>query len=57
MSLTYNEIVERLLEHYDIMDIVELLKISAEDLIDRFEDRVEMYFDKLEEEVNDEEED
>ena len=40
MSLTLEEIKERLLRLYDPDDLVEALKISAEDLLDRFEDKL-----------------
>ena len=53
MSLTQAEIVEKLLHRYDPEDIIELLDISAEELLDRFEDKVINRFEQLEEEVDD----
>ena len=39
MSLTMDEIKERVLKQYDVDDLVEALDISAEELLDRFEDK------------------
>ena len=40
MSLTLEEIKERLLRLYDPDDLIEALQISSEDLLDRFEDKL-----------------
>lgn len=48
MSYTYNELVERMLEHMDFDEIVSVLKITPEDLVDRFEDRIIRNYDELE---------
>jgi len=53
MSLTQAEIVEKLLQRYDPEDLLELLDISSEELLDRFEDKVINRFEQLEEEVDD----
>ncbi len=39
MSLTMDEIKERVLTRYDIDDILSLLDITAEEIVDRFEDK------------------
>ena len=39
MSLTMDEIKERVLTRYDIDDIISLLDITAEEIVDRFEDK------------------
>jgi len=39
MSLTLEEIKERLLKIYDPDDLLEALEISSEELLDRFEDK------------------
>ncbi len=39
MSLIMDEIKERVLQRYDADDLVEALDVSAEELIDRFEDK------------------
>jgi hypothetical protein len=57
MSRTIEEIREYLLTHYDVEDIIEIYNISSEELLDRFEDKVLYYWYKVEEEIeeNDEE--
>jgi hypothetical protein len=56
MSLTLEEIKERLLRLYDPDDLVEALQISAEELLDRFEDKllknIEEFQEDLEEEIH-----
>jgi hypothetical protein len=59
MSLTLEEIKDRLLRLYDPDDLLEALQISSEELLDRFEDkllkRLEEFHEELEEEENYEE--
>ena len=54
MSLTLEEIKERLLRFYDPDDLLESLQITSEEIRDRFEDkpinRLEKFEDDLEEE-------
>lgn len=57
MSLTMEEIKERILRVYDPDDLLEALEISAEQLLDRFEDKLINRLDKFEEELQVEEED
>ena len=57
MSLTMDEIKERILRVYDPDDLLEALEISAEELLDRFEDKLINRLDKFEEELQVEEED
>jgi len=57
MSLTLEEIKERLLDTYDPDDFLEALEITSEELLDRFEDKLINRLDKFEEELTDEEED
>lgn len=52
MSLTLNEIKERLLNRFDPEDLLELLDLSSEELLDRFEDKIINRFEMLEEEVD-----
>ena len=40
MSLTMDEIKERVLTRYDIDDILSLLDITAEEIVDRFEGQI-----------------
>ena len=40
MSLTLEEIKERLLKTYDPDDLLEALEITSEELLDRFEDKL-----------------
>jgi anion-transporting ArsA/GET3 family ATPase len=57
MSLTMDEIKERILRVYDPDDLLEALEISSEELMDRFEDKLINRLDRFEEELEDEEED
>jgi len=57
MSLTMDEIKERILRVYDPDDLLEALEISAEELMDRFEDKLINRLDRFEEELQVEEED
>ena len=52
MSLTMDEIKERILKRYDADDILEALDISAEELLDRFEDKFINRLRQFEEETN-----
>ena len=56
MSLTMEEIKERLLRDYDPEDFVEALEITSEELLDRFEDKLINRLEKFAEELEDEEE-
>ena len=52
MSLTMDEIKERILKRYDADDILEALDISAEELLDRIEDKFINRLHQFEEETN-----
>lgn len=52
MSLIMDEIRERVLHRYDADDLVEALDVSAEELLDRFEDKFINRLHKFEEETN-----
>lgn len=54
MSHTLEEVLEYLREHHDPDEILDLLQINSEELLDRFEDKVLYYLDKLQKEINDE---
>lgn len=47
MAVLLAELQERLIQQYSEVDVLELLNISVEDLVNRFEDRVEERFDYL----------
>ena len=55
MSLTLEEIKEKLLRLYDPDDFLESLQISSEEILDRFEDkllkRLDCFQEELEEEI------
>ena len=51
MSLTLEEIKERLLRFYDPDDLLEALQISAEDILDRFEDKLLRKLDQFQDEL------
>jgi|TARA_R110000787_G_scaffold71797_1_gene159987 hypothetical protein len=57
MSLTLEEIKERLLRTYDPEDFLEALEITSEQLLDRFEDKLLNRLDVFEEELSVEKED
>lgn len=52
MSLTLEEVKERLLRLYDPDDLLESLQISSEEILERFEDklirRLEFFYEELE---------
>ena len=56
MSLTLEEIKERLLKTFDPDGLLEALQITSEEMLDRFEDklinRLEVFEQELEEEEN-----
>ena len=54
MSLTLEEIKERLLKTFDPDDLLEALQITLEQLLDRFEDKLINKLDVFEEELEDE---
>ena len=54
MSLTLEEIKERLLKTYDPDDLLEALEITSEELLDRFEDKLNNRLDIFEEELEEE---
>jgi hypothetical protein len=47
-----DEIKERVLRQYDVDDLVEALDISAEELLDRFEDKFINRLHQFEEDTN-----
>lgn len=54
MSLTLEEIKERLLRTLDPDDILEALQITSEELLDRFEDKLINRLDVFESELEEE---
>jgi len=56
MSLTLEEVKERLLKTFDPDDLLEALQITSEQILDRFEDKLinrrDVFEQELEEEVN-----
>lgn len=55
MSLTFKEIKERLMQLDEVL-LLEVLNINSEDIVERFEDKIEDDIDRLAEELEDEEE-
>lgn len=49
MSFTYNELVQRMLYAMDAYEILEVLELSTEELLDRFEDKIIKDYEKIEE--------
>jgi ribosome assembly protein YihI (activator of Der GTPase) len=56
MALTILDLFEKL-KRLDEISLLEILGITAEELVDRFEDRIEAMFDQLVDEIDDTEED
>ncbi len=54
MSLTMSEIKEKLLERYEVDDLVEALEVTSEELLDRFEDKLINRLDIFEEDLKEE---
>ena len=52
MALTILELFDKL-KRLDEISLLEILNITAEDLVDRFEDRIEAMFDDLVDELDD----
>ena len=52
MSLTFEEVKEQL-KNLDEITLMEVLGLSSEDLVERFEDRIENKLDELLEELED----
>ena len=52
--MTLEDLHERIRHKLDPDDLLELLQVSSDDLLDRFEDRVEIYMGKLLEAIEDE---
>ncbi len=57
MSLTMDEVRERVLARYDAEDLLEALDITSEELLDRFEDKFINRLTVFEEDVDGELED
>jgi len=55
MALTILDLFDKL-KRLDEISLLEILNITAEDLVDRFEDRIEAMFDVLVDELDDTEE-
>ena len=55
MSLTMDEVIERILKRYDAEDLLEALDISSEELLDRFEDKFITRLQDFEEAVDEDE--
>lgn len=50
--LTLNDVKERL-SRYDEVTLLEVLDVSSEELVDRFEDLIEEHYEELAEELSD----
>lgn len=55
MSLTLEEIKERLLKTMDPDDLLEVLQVTSEEILDRFEDKLINRLDVFEQELEEEE--
>ena len=52
--LTREELCAKILEQYDADLLLEILQISAEEILERFDDKIELHWFKLEEAIDDE---
>ena len=52
-NLTMDEIREKILDRYDPDDLIDLLELSSEELLDRFEDKLINRLEMFEEELQD----
>jgi hypothetical protein len=55
MSLTLEEVKERLLKTFDPDDLLEALQITSEEMLERFEDKLINRLDVFERELEEEE--
>ena len=55
MALTILDLFDKL-KRLDEISLMEILRITSEELVDRFEDRIEAMFDQLVDEIDDTEE-
>lgn len=53
MTLTLQELKERIARYYDVVTLCEVLQITEEELLERFEDRVFEHIEELQEEMYD----
>ena len=53
-NLTMDEIREKILDRYDPDDLIDLLELTSEELLDRFEDKLINRLEQFEEELQDE---
>ena len=53
MAITTHDLANRL-KAIDEVSLLEILEISSEDLVDRFEDRIELKYDQLVDEFEEE---
>jgi hypothetical protein len=54
--LTISELKERMLQEYDEVTLLEILDVSAKDIVEAFHDKIEDRFDQLLQEFEGEEE-
>lgn len=53
MSMTTDEIIEKLLDQYDVDDILILLDIQGEELLWHFDFKIDEHYDKVIEAIDD----
>lgn len=46
-ELTLEELKDRLVTQFDPEDLIELLNIKMRDMVEAFEDKIELYYNKL----------
>ena len=54
MALTFDELLEKIASRYDEITILEALEITADDLVERFADKIRDHQWKFEEDEEDE---
>ena len=50
--ITFDELLEYIAGNYDEVTIMEVLEITSEDLVERFDDKVRLNMDKFMEDYN-----
>jgi len=55
MSLLLPELTEKLAQHFDIVDLLELLDVTSEELLEAFQDRVSQKYEYLVEQLEESE--
>lgn len=53
MSLTMEELIERLEDRWDVEEVCERLQLTTRDVLERFDDKLADLYDEITEEIDD----